>query len=566
MSCDLRIKRENMLQNLYLKNYILIDELRLDFKSGFSVFTGETGAGKSILIDAIGLLMGDRFTVDMIRHGSDKAIIEAVFSTHSEYIASRFNELDYTFDLNELIITRELTQEGRSINRINNRTVPVSLLKEIGQYLVDIHSQNDTQYLLNNRYHLQLLDAYNIDHGLLDDVKERYQVYAKLKNELHEKEKNDLNPDDLEFLSFQYLEIEKANLVIGEDEELENQQRLLMSFEKVSTRLSNAIDLLDENEGARVKLYEAVKALRHIDELDSVQPITASIDELYFNLVEQIETLKDRFNELSFDEDRLNQIQDRLFQINKLKKKYGRTIELILTQHAEIKDRIHAIEHREEVLEQLRRDCERAYKHFELRALELRELRKIKARALETAIIKEIRDLYLEKAQFEIVFNETSANQSGLDFVEFLISMNPGESLKPLIKVASGGELSRLMLGMKVIFNDLQSIETVIFDEIDSGVSGRVATAIGQKMSSLARHAQVFSVTHLGQVAACSRTHYLVSKIQANTITNTNIIELSEEGRILELAMIASGSNTPNALSAAQELLKHNQALVNKNA
>lgn len=552
-----------MLQNLYLKNYILIDELRLDFKSGFSVFTGETGAGKSILIDAIGLLMGDRFTADMIRHGSDKAIIEAVFSTKSMHIASLFNDLNYDFDLNELIISRELTQEGRSINRINNRSVPVSLLKEIGQYLVDIHSQNDTQYLLNNRYHLQLLDAYNIDRALLDDVKKRYQVYAKLRSELNEKEKNDLNPDDLDFLSFQSLEIEKANLVVGEDENLENQQRLLMSFEKVSTRLTSAIDLLDENEGAREKIYEAVKALRHVDEMETLKPVTETIDELYFNLVEQIEELKDRFNELSYDEDRLNQIQDRLFQINKLKKKYGRTLEQILEHYAEIKDRMHAIEHREEVLEELRRDCERAYKHFKIRALELREVRKNKARALETAIIKEIRDLYLEKAQFSIVFSEVGANSSGLDFVEFLISMNPGESLKPLIKVASGGELSRLMLGMKVIFNDLQSIETVIFDEIDSGVSGRVATAIGQKMSSLARHAQVFSVTHLGQVAACSRTHYLVSKIQANTLTNTNIAELTEEGRIHELAMIASGSITPNALSAAQELLKHNQKLVN---
>lgn len=555
-----------MLQNLYLKNYILIDELRLDFKSGFSVFTGETGAGKSILIDAIGLLMGDRFTADMIRHGSDKSIIEAVFSTNSKHIASLLSDLNYDFDLNELIISRELSQEGRSINRINNRSVPVSLLKEIGQYLVDIHSQNDTQYLLNNRYHLQLLDAYNIDHELIEDVKQLYHVYAKLKNELNEKEKHDLNPDDLDFLSFQSLEIENANLVIGEDEELEAQQRLLMSFEKVSTRLTSAIDLLDENEGARVKIYEAVKALRHIEEMETLQPITTAIDELYFILVEQIEELKERFNGLSFDEDRLNQIQDRIFQINKLKKKYGRTIEQIIEQHADINERIHAIEHREEVLEQLRRDCARAYKQFELRALELREMRKNNARALETAIINEIRDLYLEKAQFSIIFNEVSANQYGLDFVEFLISMNPGESLKPLIKVASGGELSRLMLGMKVIFNDLQSIETVIFDEIDSGVSGRVATAIGQKMSSLARHAQVFSVTHLGQVAACSKTHYLVSKVQANTITNTNIIELSEEGRIQELAMIASGSNTQNALSAAQELLRHNQNLVNVDA
>lgn len=555
-----------MLQSLYLKNYILIDELRLEFKSGFSVFTGETGAGKSILIDAIGLLMGDRFTSDMIRHDCEKAIIEAVFSTQSEYVRTIFNTFDYDFDLNELIISRELTQEGRSINRINNRSVPVNLLKEIGQYLVDIHSQNDTQYLLNNRYHLQLLDAYNVDRVLLDEVKVLYHNYAEIKNELNLKEKNDLNPDDLDFLSFQSVEIDEANLVDGEDEVLEHEQRLLMSFEKISTRLTSAIELLDENDGARIKLYESIKALRHIEEMDSILSITNAIDELYYNLVEQIEALKDKFNGLSFDEDRLNQIQGRIFQINKLKKKYGRTIALILKHGDELKERMHAIAHREEVLEQLRRKCELAYKLFEERALTLREKRKLKAKALETAIIKEIRDLYLDKAQFSIVFSETSAHASGLDFIEFLISMNPGENLKPLIKVASGGELSRLMLGMKVIFNDLQSIETVIFDEIDSGVSGRVATAIGQKMASLSKSAQVFSVTHLGQVAACSKTHYLVSKHQAEHITNTRIEELQDEGRIYELAMIASGSHTDNALLAAKELLILNQKLVNQDA
>ena len=552
-----------MLKSLYIKNYILIDELRLDFKSGFSVFTGETGAGKSILIDAIGLLMGDRFSSDLIRHGNDKAVLEAVFYSDNKMIHQLLLNYGIEIDSDELIISRELTRDGRSVNRLNNRSIAINILKELSVFLIDIHSQNDTQYLLNNKYHLNLLDEYNPDSNLLSSVKTLFQEYDSIRKELNHKEKTEYNPDDLEFLEFQINEINQANLVEGEDVELESKQKMMMSFEKISTRLKNAIDLFDENDGVSIKFHDALKQLHYIDELDDVKRVNEELNDLYYVLNDKIAELKHSFNSLSFDEDSLNAIQDRLFLINRLKKKYGKSISDIYAFRDQLVERVNMIENRQEVIDKLREHLNRAYDAFYMKAIQLSDYRKSQAKVLKMAIIKEIRDLYLDKAQFEIEFKESEPSSNGVDSVEFLISMNPGENLKPLIKVASGGELSRLMLGMKVIFNKLQKIETVIFDEIDSGVSGRVATAIGQKMSNLSKSAQVFSVTHLGQVAACSHSHYYVSKKQLKDITETNIVELDKQGRINELSMISSGTLNPASIKAAEELFEANQALIN---
>lgn len=552
-----------MLKSLYIKNYILIDELRLDFKSGFSVFTGETGAGKSILIDAIGLLMGDRFSSDLIRHGNDKAVLEAVFYSDNKMIHQLLLNYGIEIDSDELIISRELTRDGRSVNRLNNRSIAINILKELSVFLIDIHSQNDTQYLLNNKYHLNLLDEYNPDSNLLSSVKTLFQEYDSIRKELNHKEKTEYNPDDLEFLEFQINEINQANLVEGEDVELESKQKMMMSFEKISTRLKNAIDLFDENDGVSIKFHDALKQLHYIDELDDVKRVNEELNDLYYVLNDKIAELKHSFNSLSFDEDSLNAIQDRLFLINRLKKKYGKSISDIYAFRDQLVERVNMIENRQEVINKLREHLNRAYDAFYKKAIQLSDYRKSQAKVLKMAIIKEIRDLYLDKAQFEIEFKESEPSSNGVDSVEFLISMNPGENLKPLIKVASGGELSRLMLGMKVIFNKLQKIETVIFDEIDSGVSGRVATAIGQKMSNLSKSAQVFSVTHLGQVAACSHFHYYVSKKQLKDITETNIVELDKQGRINELSMISSGTLNPASIKAAEELFEANQALIN---
>ena len=551
-----------MLKSLYIKNYILIDELRLEFKSGFSVFTGETGAGKSILIDAIGLLMGERFSSDLIRHGNDKSILEAVFITKNKEIQTILEQIGIDLESDELIITRELTRDGRSTNRINNRSVTVNVLKDISVYLVDIHSQNDTQYLLNNKYHLNLLDAYKPNLELLSEVKALYHEYDNLKKELSNKEKTEYNPDDLEFLEFQINEIEQANLIENEDVELESKQKMMLSFEKISTRLKSALDLLDETDGVSLKFHDALKHLHFIDEMDDVKKLSEDLNDIYYVLNDKIAELKHSYNSLSYDEDSFNAIQDRLFSINRLKKKYGKSIDLVFEHKQKLIERVSMIQNRQEVLDQLRSQLNKAYSAFYDKAVLLSSFRKSQATSLKTAIIKEIRDLYLDKAQFEIEFKENDGSLNGIDSVEFLISMNPGESLKPLVKVASGGELSRLMLGMKVIFNQLQNIETVIFDEIDSGVSGRVATAIGQKMSRLSKSAQVFSVTHLGQVAACSHSHYYVSKNQSSNITNTTIKELDLEGRINELSMISSGTLNPASIKAAEELFNTNQSLI----
>lgn len=547
-----------MLNHLYIKNYILIDEINLSFDKGFSAFTGETGAGKSILIDAIGILGGDRFTTDLIRSSQEKCILEANFtSTHPEVI-QLIEAQGIDFDQHELIITRELHSDGRSLNRLNGRSVPVGFLKSLSTFLFDIHSQHDNQSLLNNKTHLNLLDAFE-GCDELEPVQNLYKAYKRISDELKDKQENSLNPDDLEFLEFQRNEIEAANLSMGEDEQLEQRQKSMMAFEKNSLKLQTALDLLEESDGISIKMHELIKQLKSVDGLPEIESKIGRLDELYYELLDYLSEIKIAQSQLNYDEFELNSIQERIFNLNKLKKKYGRTIEDIFTTYDEIKSKIELIENRFVVLERLEREKAAAYASFKEKAHSLSKTRKIKAERLETAILNQCKDLYLEKAQFKIDFKENDGSQTGIDTLEFLISMNPGESLKPLNKVASGGELSRLMLGLKVVFNQLQSIDTIIFDEIDSGVSGRVASSIGQKMVQLGTHAQVFSVTHLGQVAACAAHHYFVSKAQGSLSTQSKIEKLNKEGRVRELSLISSGSLSEASILAAQELLESAQ-------
>lgn len=543
-----------MLRSLKIENYVLIDELALDFKSGFSVFTGETGAGKSILIDAIGIICGDKFTTDLIRFDQDKAYLEAVFETKD----IRNLELlkDNGIDLSEdpLIISRELTKDGRGSARINGKTVTVSLLKALGENLVDIHSQHDTQYLLNTKHHLSLLDAFQ-NEPLLLEVKEAYKDYKKVVDDLNDKLSHDLNPDELEYLQFQVKEIDDAQLELGEDEILEEKQKAMMAFEKNNTHLTSALSALDEGNNVSVRLHEAMRHLNALENLESSVTLADQLNNFYHEYNELFLGIQSLQDEIYFDEYEINQIQERLFLISKLKKKFGHNIEEILKSKDELLERIELIENRFEVIQRLETEKKRLYEIFHVKAVELSLHRKSSAIELEKAVLNHLRDLYLEKAQFKIDFVEFEGNQSGIDQVEFLISMNPGEQLKPLIKVASGGELSRLMLGLKVVFNHLQAIETVIFDEIDAGVSGRVATSIGQKMHQMSEFAQVFSVTHLAQVAVYGNEHYVVSKQQDETRTQSNITYLNREQRIQEISNILSGTQTEHSLNAAEELL-----------
>lgn len=549
-----------MITSLAIQNYILIEQLELDFKEGFSVFTGETGAGKSILVDAIGLLCGNRAASSVVRKGAEKAIIEGQFDLSENSAAQKILNEAGIDETDPLIITREITSEGKSTVRINHRLSTVSLIKDIMQTEIDIHSQHDNQYLLNKQYHCSLLDEYIMHAQRLELLKQRYNEYARLKKELDTTLQSDYNESDVQFFQYEIDEIDAAELKIGEDEELEALQKKMMSFEKVLDKINEAVMIL-EDQGALDSLYEAGKALSFKDDEQLAKSSEALIDR-YYEVQDILETIKDYRSSLDFDEQEINDVQKRLFEINRLKRKYGHSIRLILEKREELQESIDRIEHRQQYLENMEKKVDAAYKAFEEIAVSVGKVRREQALRLEKEITSHLRDLMLPNARFQVMFSESKPSAQGLDGVEFMVSMNKGEDVRPLAKVASGGELSRLMLGLKTIFTKYQKIETVIFDEIDTGVSGNVATAIGLKMAALSKDAQVFSVTHLAQVAACGKHHYFVSKNDEQEHTASRIHELDRKERIEQIALIATGTITESSLKTAEELFEQNQSLI----
>ena len=545
-----------MLKEIYVKDFILIDSLRLEFESSMSAFTGETGAGKSLLIDAISLLKGARAQSGMVKVNTPKCIIEGTFELDEHHPSLiQLSEAGFECEDGLLIVTREINADGKSSARLNHRTIPISLLKELMENIIDIHSQNDAQYLLNARYHTSLLDEYIHDSGQLNKVKEAYHHYHQLKRELDNALSTTYNTDDLEFLQFQINEIETAQLSEKEEEELEEQHKRLSAFEKLNVRLNHAIELLDGSNQASENIFEAAKELSNLDDFEECVQFHDSLMDTYYNLNEYLDSMKSFVGGLEYDEQTYNEVQERLFTINKLKRKYGGSIQSALDKQAELSEKVQMIAHRQEYIDEHSFAVEKALKNYMQIATNYSNVRQSAAKELEKEVMNECHDLYLEHAQFAISFKEQEASATGIDKIEFLISMNPGEHLKPLVDVASGGELSRLMLGLKTIFTRLQGINTVIFDEIDTGVSGKVAFAIGRKMAKIAKTTQVFCVTHLSAVAACATVQYLVEKDQDDHSTNTRIKALDEEERIKTLAAIASNSQSDSAISAARELL-----------
>lgn len=544
-----------MLTQIYVKDFILIDNVNLVFHPHMSAFTGETGAGKSLLMDAIGILKGDRINASMVKQHKEKAIIEGVFQiapTHPVYRV--LADAGYELEDETLIVTREFTRAGKSVARINQRTTNVSFLKEIVSALVDIHSQHDTQYLLNAKYHLSLLDGFCEDIALMQQVKQTFQIYKKVSDELEEALHADYNEDDLEFLTFQLNEIDDAMLVENELEELEDEQKKLMAFEKITTKITNALACLEGEKGSHAQLYEGYRELSSIHEDVRFASISEKLLDAYYVMEEQISEAKDYVEHMEYDEARFNELQDRIFLIHKILRKYGPSYQDVHTKRKECERKIDSILHRQDFITKQEKIKQEAYASFYKHANKLRSIRKKQAKALEALILAQLRDLELKNAQFLVHFEEIDGNTTGIDKVEFMISMNKGEQLKSLSTTASGGELSRLMLGLKSIFTKLQGIETVIFDEIDTGVSGSVAFAIGKKMQELGKETQVFCVTHLAAVAACADQHYLVEKQQKDESTTTNIRLLEETQRITQLAHIASNSSSSSAMDAAQEL------------
>ncbi len=546
-----------MILHLYIKDYVIIDELSLDFADGFSVFTGETGAGKSIIIDAISLLCGERLSTNVVRSGAEKAVIEAVFTIQNPAALNFLYNSGFEAE-EENILSREITKDGRSTMRLNYRAITQGFARELTQHLIDIHNQHGTQYLLNPKNHLKLLDEYMKEDQLLAEVSAKYQEYSARKQSLETSLQTDYSEDERDYLLFQKAEIEKVNTYEGELDELEEKERKLLSFEKTSQALSNAIEEFSGNNGALEKLYLGKRELEEVHDAE-LQNEIQKINDHYYELEDLFERVSDYYHSLSYDENEFNRILSRIYDLKKVIRKYGGTYSAMQKKYADMSDKLALMENREEYIRQAKAEVEEAYNLYYEAASTLSKKRQAAAKKLEKEIESELRDLELSSTTFRVDLAEHSGNIRGIDRVEFYISTNVGQPLNPLAEVASGGELSRIMLGLKTIFNSLYGIETIIFDEIDSGVSGKIATSIGLKMRKIAENAQVFSITHLGQVAACAKQHYYIYKEVADNKTYSRVRTLDYDGRIRELANIATGSESESALKSAKELLDHLQ-------
>lgn len=545
-----------MLKYLYIKDFIILDEVHLDLQDGFSVFTGETGAGKSIFVDAISLLCGQRASGDLVRKGKTNSIIEGVFDfsdiKNMDVILSNL-DIDISEDV---IITRELKSDGKSSIKINHRMFNLSIVKELMDNVIDIHSQHDTQYLLKSNNHLYLLNNYLGEEELIDKVTKLYKEYKNLKNEMDNALNEVYNPDDIEFYNYEIDEIDKANLIAGEDEIIALKEKEYLSISKNLEKLNTAIGIF---EGGFQDDFFEINKLTQSFEIDIIENANTVIKSAYYDVDEAINSIRNYVDKLDISEQDINELQERSFEINRLKRKYGGSIESILKYEEELLHKIEIINNRQEYLDNMNIKVNKALDNFKREANKLSDIRIKKSKLLDKEIEQILKDLMLPNAIFKTNITTDALNKNGINEIEFLISMNKGEELKPLSKVASGGELSRLMLGLKVIFSKLQGISTIIFDEIDTGVSGPVATSIGKKMKDLSNNAQVFSISHLAQVAACANSHYHVSKSSDDSKTSTQIVLLDENTRIKELAILSSGEATDISLEAAKELYRKNQ-------
>lgn len=545
-----------MIRNLYIQNFVLIDELNLEFENGFSSFTGETGAGKSVMIDAISLLCAERASSSFVMKGKDKAIIEGTFDLSDDAHALHALK-EAGFETDDLVtFTREISSGGKSYARIEHRIVSLSLLRDVLANQIDIHGQRDNAYLLNVSSHERLLDEFLNDHELLNKTIESWKVYERIRNERDDALRETYNENDLEFLTYQIEEIRNAALKEGEEEELVSKEKNFRSLKASLEKLSAAFELYDERVSG--ELYELKRLVSSL-EGNETEEISESVNDAYYALNDAMERLRDYYESYDMSEEDINAIEERLFVIQRLKRKYGRTVSDIEEKAAEMEAQVEMITHRSEYLARKNKEVEKAYGIYLEHAKKLSRVRREGCAELDRLIRSNLNDLMLENARFKTEINEKKASRTGIDHVEFLISMNKGEDLKPLNAVASGGELSRLMLGLKEIFTRLAGIRTVIFDEIDTGVSGPVATAIGRKMKSLSKDTQVFAVTHLAQVASCADHHYRVFKSDDENRTKTSIHLMNDDEFIRELALIASGEITDSSLAAAKELMERNR-------
>jgi DNA repair protein RecN (Recombination protein N) len=559
-----------LLAEITIKNFAIIESLSISFEKGLTVLSGETGAGKSIIIDAIHLLVGGRGSSEFVRYGEKRAEIEGLFLLDDEQHPCYERAMEFGIEITDgmIVLRRDIAISGKSVCRINGKLVTIAILREIGRTLIDIHGQHEHQDLLFQEQHLTLLDQYGGESissalGEYATILKKYNDMNKKMKKLSESEQEMAHRLDL--IQFQLREIEQAGLKPNEDHELLEEKRKISNYEKIFRSLKNSYDALHGEQKGLDWVGLAMSHTEGISDLDEqLQTIHETISNSFYLLEEISYKIRDELDNLDFSPERLDFIEGRLNEITGLKRKYGQDVNEILQYAARIQDEVETIENRDGLLDRLNKELQSITDDLLVEARNITVLRKQFAKVLIDNIHQELKDLYMEKTTFDIVFTNTldvghggSFKSHGIDIIEFYLSTNPGEPLKPLSKIASGGELSRIMLAMKSIFSVHQGITSIIFDEVDTGVSGRVAQAIAEKMYRVSIGSQVICITHLPQVAAMADTHLYISKQIKNDRTKTSIKPLSTDEKVKEIGrMIAGAEITDLTTEHAKELLE----------
>ena len=551
-----------MLLEISIKNFAIIEAISLNFEKGMTVLTGETGAGKSIIIDAMNMMLGARATTDVIRHGAPKAEIEGLFSVENSHALQMiFDEQGIELG-DEIIIRREILQNGRSVSRVNGQMVNLSVLRSIGQYLVDIHGQHDQEELMRPQLHIQMLDGFG-DADFLE-LKQAYQTnfdaYRKMRKQLLEIKKNqEEHKARIEMLEFQMAEIESASLQPGEDLKLNQERDKLLNHKNIADTLTNAYTMLDNEEfSSLANVRSAMNDMESLEDYDvEYREISTSLSESYYVLEDVTKRLEDIIESLDFDGNRLMQIESRLDFIHSITRKYGGNVDDVLMYFAKITEEYNLLTGNNLSSDDMEAELKKLEVSLVDLATNLASARHNLAQQLETEIQQELKDLYMDKARFQVQFTKGKFTREGNESVEFYISTNPGEDFKQLVKVASGGELSRLMLAIKSAFSRKEGKTSIVFDEVDTGVSGRVAQAIAQKIHKIGQHGQVLAISHLPQVIAIADYQFFIEKISNDHSTVSTVRLLTVEERVEEVAKMLAGENvTEAALSQARELLQ----------
>ncbi|MFD1419448.1 DNA repair protein RecN [Lactiplantibacillus songbeiensis] len=556
-----------MLQELSITNFAIIEHLDIAFENGMTVLTGETGAGKSIIIDAVGLLAGGRGSQEFIRTGADKAVLQGMFILPADGVTAQLlDEAGIDHADNTVILQREIAKSGRNTCRINGMLVNTTTLKRIGETIVDIHGQNEHQELMQPDKHLGLLDEFAAGkiRKLKTKYRQQYEDYQQLNQELRQKNANEKEwAQRLDMLNFQVEEISAAQVRVGEEAELTAERDRLDNYQTINQALRQSYTLLadgEETPGAVDTVGTAMNALETIANLDpAFNEITVNVKNAFYALQDAAGQISNQLDLQEFDEGRLDEIEQRLDVLGQLKRKYGDSEQQVLDYYKKISAELAKMTDSEENSEGLSQRVAEKKDALLATGRQLSDKRRTCAKTLQRQIHQELKDLYMDKAVFEVRFKPTKGQifRSGLDSVEFYIQTNPGERMRPLAKIASGGELSRMMLALKTIFSESQGITSIIFDEVDTGVSGRVAQAIAEKISGIARFSQVLCITHLPQVAAMSDHHYFIAKKITGQRTKTSVTKMDQKSRVQELARMLAGTKvTKLSLEHAEELLR----------